>query len=78
MASIEIAFGKVLRELRTQKKMSQEALGFETDLSRNYISLLEKGEKSPGLRTIFKISQALKVDLSALLFLAEQEHQASS
>lgn len=78
MASIEIAFGKVLRELRTQKKMSQEALGFETDLSRNYISLLEKGEKSPSLRTIFKISQALKVDLSALLFLAEQEHQASS
>ena len=47
MAGLEKAFGSALRELRNQRALSQEALAFEAELARNYISQLELGSKSP-------------------------------
>ena len=46
MAGLEKAFGSALRELRNQRALSQEALAFEAELARNYISQLELGSKS--------------------------------
>lgn len=40
-------FGSVLRELRTQVGLTQEQLGFECDLDRTFISLLERGLRQP-------------------------------
>ncbi len=57
----EKAFGKVLKEIRQEHFFSQEALGFESGYHRTYISLLERGEKSPSLNTIFQLAAALKV-----------------
>lgn len=67
MANLERAFGATLREIRLGKKMSQEVLAFEAELSRNYISQLELGEKSPSLRSIFKLCSVLNVLPSNLL-----------
>ena len=69
----EIAFGRVLRRLRKGRKLSQEALAFECGLQRNFISLLELGERSPTLRSLFKIGTALKASPSELLALTETE-----
>ncbi|MFH1933720.1 MAG: helix-turn-helix transcriptional regulator [Pseudomonadota bacterium] len=52
-------FGATLRETRIEQGLSQEDLGFKSGLHRTYISLLERGLKSPSLHTIFKLSQAL-------------------
>ena len=67
MANLERAFGATLREIRLDKKMSQEVLAFEAELSRNYISQLELGEKSPSLRSLYKLCEVLDVPPSSLL-----------
>ena len=63
----EIAFGKVLKEIRGKKSLSQEELGFESGYHRTYISLLERGRKSPSLNTIFQLAAALGMPPSEIL-----------
>jgi len=46
---------------------SQEELGFETGYHRTYISLLERGLRSPTLTTIFQLATALEVKLSEMI-----------
>jgi len=67
MAGLEKAFGSALRELRNQRALSQEALAFEAELARNYISQLELGSKSPSLRTIFKLCAVLETSPATML-----------
>lgn len=57
--TIDVAFGTVLRELRTAIGSTQEKLAFDADLDRTYISLLERGQRQPSLATIFQLSRAL-------------------
>ncbi len=57
----EKAFGQSLRYFRRLADLTQENLGLESGLTRNYISELELGLKSPSLRTIFKLCLILKV-----------------
>ncbi len=66
-------FGTVLRRLRKQALLSQEQLGFEAGLERNFISLLELGQRQPTLTTIEKISVALKMTASELVAQVEAE-----
>ena len=61
------AFGAVLREVRKKRGLSQEALGFESGYHRTYVSLLERGLKSPSLQTIFDLARALDIRPSELL-----------
>ena len=65
--SPEKAFGQVLRQIRQERGLSQEELGFESGQHRTYISQLERGQKSPSLRTIFKLAKALHVEPSDLV-----------
>lgn len=59
--TIDEAFGTVLRELRASKGITQEKLGFDADLDRTFISLLERGLRQPSLATIFQLSSALSM-----------------
>lgn len=61
MNQLEQAFGGVLRDLRNERALSQEALGLEAGLARNYISQLELGSKCPSLRSVFKLCKVLGV-----------------
>lgn len=63
----EEAFGKVLRDIRQEHSLSQEELGFESGYHRTYISLLERGRKSPSLNTIFQLAAALGISPSDIL-----------
>lgn len=66
MKSHNIAFGRVLRDLRKQQSLSQEELAFAADRDRTYISLLELGQRSPTLDTILALCHALNVPLVQL------------
>lgn len=55
------AFGEHLKKTRQKAGLTQEALAFRTRLHRTYISLLERGLKSPTLETLFRICSALNV-----------------
>jgi transcriptional regulator with XRE-family HTH domain len=59
--SPERAFGQVLRDVRESRKISQEELGAQSGYHRTYIGQLERGEKSPSLRTIVNLCSTLKV-----------------
>jgi transcriptional regulator with XRE-family HTH domain len=65
--SPEAAFGHVLRELRKSRSLSQDELGAKSGYHRTYIGLLERGEKSPSLRTLFNLAKTLEVSPSAIV-----------
>ena len=63
----EKAFGRVLREIRQKRGLSQEQLGFESGYHRTYISLLERGLKSPSLGTIMSLATALEIPATEMI-----------
>ena len=68
-----VAFGTVLRRLRQEASLTQEDLGFEADLRRTYVSVLELGQQQPSLTTILKLSGALGRPASEVMALVEAE-----
>ena len=72
-----VAFGRVLRRLRLRAELTQEQLGFESDLRRTYISILELGQQQPSLVTILKLASALKCSGQKLIGDVESEIRLS-
>jgi transcriptional regulator with XRE-family HTH domain len=66
-ASPEAAFGRVLVDIRQSKRLSQEEFGARSGYHRTYISQLERGLKSPSLRTIFNLAATLGVAPSDMI-----------
>lgn len=60
-------FGKHLRELRTSKGLSQEALNFKADLSKNAVGLIERGEINCSLLTLESLAKGLEISKKKLL-----------
>lgn len=73
-----ITFGRVLRDLRKQAGLTQEQLGFEAELERNYISMLERGERQPTLTTLLKLAKPLQRKASYMVALVEVAVDATS
>jgi transcriptional regulator with XRE-family HTH domain len=67
------AFGKILPQLRQEAALSQEALGFEADLRRTYVNILELGQQQPSLTAILKLAKALNLTGSTLVGMFESE-----
>ncbi|MBC8462537.1 MAG: helix-turn-helix transcriptional regulator [Deltaproteobacteria bacterium] len=61
---INTAFSEVLRELRELRGLSQEALAAKSDLDRTYISLLERGQRQPTLKSMSSLANALETTLT--------------
>ena len=57
------AFGQAVRQIRKEKGVQQEAVG----PSQSYISVVERGLKSPSLVKADEIAAALGVDLVVLV-----------
>ena len=64
---VALAFGRVLREARLQKGISQDALASLCDFDRTYPSLLERGLRSPTLAMVFRLCEALELNPSLLV-----------
>jgi transcriptional regulator with XRE-family HTH domain len=56
-----------LVRVRRQAGLSQEQLAFRAGVTRNYVGGLERGEKSPTLRTLDKLAEALDISPLDLL-----------
>lgn len=75
---LDEAFGRVLREVRKSKGLSQEALGTAGNLHPTYVSLLERGKNSPSLRALFVLADGLGVKPSELVERTERAVRDSS
>ena len=73
ITDIETAFGVVLKRLRIDNGLSQEGLADISGFHRTYLSLLERGRKTPSLATIEKLSQALGLQMHQFILLVEEE-----
>lgn len=59
--------GKKIRKFREIKKLRQEDLAEKTDLTTNYIGMIERGEKIPSLETFINILNSLGVSADMVL-----------
>ena len=66
MADIQKKFGQRIKELRKQKKLSQERLASKSGLHRTYISDIERGSRNVSLKNIEKIAKALSISIIEL------------
>ncbi|WP_347070297.1 helix-turn-helix transcriptional regulator [Faecalibacterium taiwanense] len=60
-------FGQRLREQRIKHGLTLEQLAEKSELSSNYIGMVERGLKEPGLATIVKLLNALNISADTLL-----------
>lgn len=71
--AVSVALGVVLRELRRERNVSQEALGLAAGSSRTYVSEIERAVKVPTLTTVFRLAEVLGVPASRIVELVEDE-----
>jgi transcriptional regulator with XRE-family HTH domain len=64
---LDVAFGHTLQRFRLAAGVTQEDLGFRAELHRTYISLLERGLRTPTIDTLFRLCEALSVEPSEFL-----------
>lgn len=66
MSDLPKVIGERIRNLRTEKGLSQEDLAHLSSLHSTYIGQLERGEKNATLVSIEKIASALEVTFEEL------------
>jgi transcriptional regulator with XRE-family HTH domain len=71
--TLELPFGAALRRVRLSRGLTQEGLGLEAGVQRNFISLIETGQNQPTIGTITKLARALGLRASELVAEAEKE-----
>lgn len=72
---ILLQFGGRIRQLRKNDNLSQEQLAEITGLHRNYIGMIERGERNPSLLNINILAQAFQLSLSELFDLTDIDIQ---
>lgn len=60
-------FATNLRRLRNARKLSQDDLAYEAEVSRSYLSQLEKGAFYASLNVVGRLADALGVEPAELL-----------
>lgn len=65
--------GRVIRNLREDGRLSQEVLSGFAGIARTHLSMIENGSKNASVETLWRIAEALGMQLSDLIRLAEKE-----
>ena len=64
--------GQIIRELRTQKGLSQDVLSGFAMIARSHLSEIETGRRNADVETLWRIANALGMKLSQLIILVEE------
>jgi transcriptional regulator with XRE-family HTH domain len=70
-------FATNLRRLRHEKGLSQDDLAYEAEVSRSYLSQLEKGAFYASLKIIGRLAEALDVEPAELLKFPAGQNRAN-
>jgi len=71
------AVGAELTKLRVDRGWSQLKLADVLGYTERYIGQLERGTKSPTLRTLADVANAFSIELSAIIKAAERRYRHS-
>lgn len=66
---IEGDFGRAVKLCRNAKRMTQGDLAARAGMTTSYLSLIERNQRDPNLSVAERISDALNVPLSIMLFI---------
>jgi len=61
------AFGQRIKQLRTERGLSQEELAFQTGFHRTYIGMIERGERNLSLSNVGVFAKCFEMSVSELL-----------
>ena len=70
-AKIKRALADRLRELRRERKWSQEKLAEAADMHRTYLAGIERALRNPSLENLVKLANALDLTIAELFAAAE-------
>jgi len=68
--------GRILRSAREERGMTQDALADATDLSKKYISNIERGKCNPSYDVLYRMVFALRIPADALFSNCEAPSKA--
>ena len=63
---IKEQFGKRVRELRTQAKLSQEKFALQIGMDRTYLASVEQGKRNISIENIKKIAEGFGISMENL------------
>lgn len=67
MSELSVAIGQLIRNQRTQQKLTQESLALQCGIDRSYMGRIERGEVNLTVEKIYEIASILKVSPKDLL-----------
>ena len=63
--ALSVNVGSRLRELREARNISMRTLATKSGLSANALSMIERGKTSPSVSTLYKLSDAMGISITA-------------
>ena len=66
MATLRKRFGLRLREIRANRRMTQEEFAELVGMSVDFLSLIERGRNAPSFETLDRIAKKLKLPVADL------------
>jgi transcriptional regulator with XRE-family HTH domain len=68
----QVALGQVIRAIRAERGLSQEAVALDADMDPSWLSRIEGGRHNPSWATVQRIAKALGVRTSDIALRAER------
>jgi transcriptional regulator with XRE-family HTH domain len=78
MTDLPSRLGRAIKQLRRDRRITQQALAKKTGLHRTYLSDMERGVRNPSLISVGRVAAALDIPLSELFKLAEADRPTST
>jgi transcriptional regulator with XRE-family HTH domain len=70
VTDVKRLIGDRIRQLRKEKGLSQEKLGYESELHYTHIGSIERGQKNWSIDTLIKVAKGLNVEIADLFIFA--------
>ena len=62
-----IKLGHIVRSKRLGRNLTQTELSIRAKVDRNYVGMLERGERNPSYLSLLKIASGLEISINELL-----------
>ncbi|UJA00506.1 helix-turn-helix domain-containing protein [Acinetobacter johnsonii] len=67
MSELSNVIGQLIRNSRTQRSITQEALALQCGIDRSYMGRIERGEVNLTVEKLYEIASALEINAKELL-----------